>query len=226
MSTVHKGQVLILSPNSKVELSVWINITDLLNHQRYIERWPVKKMAGRKVNVVVKGSAWEFSNSEKIGKGKYWHSGERSTSQLFSKEEEENQMCLLFSATEVRLVNGQGRKSLQGAELGICLFKIISFSLFFFALPSNKFHLFSSGSILAVCIILHSTGTSINLATWDPNCGLNIGKYLNIIWILLQKQLWNPKSSTNMPHTCKWLLCMLLDDGLCDPCPVSRCSHF
>ena len=71
MSTVHKGQVLILSPNSKVELSVWINITDLLNHPRYIERWPVKKKAGRKVNVVVKGSAWEFSNSEKIGKGKY-----------------------------------------------------------------------------------------------------------------------------------------------------------
>ena len=30
----------------------------------------LKKEAG-KVNVVVKGSAWEFSNSEKIGKGKY-----------------------------------------------------------------------------------------------------------------------------------------------------------
>ena len=103
-------------------------------------------MAGRKVNVVVKGSAWEFSNSEKIGKGKYWHSGERSTSQLFSKEEEENQMCLLFSATEVRLVNGQGRKSLQGAELGICLFKIISFSLSFFKIPSffsKSIHFFS-----------------------------------------------------------------------------------
>ena len=80
----------------------------------------VEKRATGKVNVVVKGPVGEFSNSEKIGKGKYWHSGERSTWQLFSKRKKENQKCLPFFRLFGQI--GRSRQSFQQGE------KIYTFS--------------------------------------------------------------------------------------------------